>query len=91
MLATLVLEPDTNNSRGQTRHLNQLLFHKRIGSRVGIEKCAEGKREISLINLSAFSKVSISVMFAHCGKCEMREGANEQTKFLTSACVTASR
>lgn len=36
VLAALVLEPDTYDTRRQSSHLNQLLLHERIRSRISI-------------------------------------------------------
>lgn len=36
VLAALVLEPDAYDTRRQSRHLNQLLLHERIRSRISI-------------------------------------------------------
>lgn len=35
VLAALVLEPDADDSRRQARHLDQLLLHQGVGTRVG--------------------------------------------------------
>ena len=35
VLAALVLEPDTNHSRAKSGHLDQLVLHQCVGSRVG--------------------------------------------------------
>ena len=35
VLAALVLEPDANNPRTETSHLDELFLHQSVGSRVG--------------------------------------------------------
>lgn len=42
VLAALVLKPNPDDSRAETRHLNELLFHEGVGSRVGIVTSPQG-------------------------------------------------
>ncbi len=42
VLAALVLKPNPDDSRAKTRHLNELLFHEGVGSRVGIVTSPQG-------------------------------------------------
>ena len=41
VLAALVLEPDTNDARVETGHLDQLLLHDRVRPRIGTVACAQ--------------------------------------------------
>lgn len=36
VFTALILEPDPDDSRAQTRHLHQLFLHERVGPRVGV-------------------------------------------------------
>lgn len=58
VLAALVLEPYSDDSRRQARHLHQLLLHERIRSRISIVAGSE-RSKLFLKNFQYISNIKI--------------------------------